>query len=87
MSDAMWFSAVRQDYMLWAALLWRFEHETDGPLEWALILLLTTSFGAVAFAKSLFPHWSNHPAAAGLRVYEANVFYVNALFDRLIGGC
>lgn len=56
-----------------------------GPLEWALIMLLIISFGAVAFAQSLFPHWSHHPAASGLRVHVCNGLYVNALFDRLIG--
>lgn len=57
-----------------------------GPLEWALIVLGLLSFGAVAFAQALFPHWAHHPAAAGLRIHLANGLYANAVFDRLIGG-
>lgn len=57
-----------------------------GPLEWALIALTVLSFGGVAVAQALFPHWAHHPAAAGLRVHVANGFYLNAAFDRLIGG-
>lgn len=57
-----------------------------GPLEWSLLLLAVLSFGAVAVAQSLFPLWAYHPAAAGLRVHLANGLYVNALFDRLLGG-
>jgi NAD(P)H-quinone oxidoreductase subunit 5 len=57
-----------------------------GPLEWALIVLAIASFGAVAFAQALFPHWAHHPAAAGLRVHLANGLYLNAFLDRLIGG-
>jgi len=57
-----------------------------GPLEWALIALTVLSFGVVAVAQALFPHWAHHPAAAGLRVHVANGFYLNAAFDRLIGG-
>ncbi len=55
-------------------------------LEWALIVLTLLSFGAVAFAQALFPHWAGHPALAGLRVHLANGFYGNAAFDRLTGG-
>ncbi len=55
-------------------------------LEWALIVLTLLSFGIVAFAQALFPHWAGHPALAGLRVHLANGFYGNAIFDRLIGG-
>jgi hypothetical protein len=55
-------------------------------LEWALIVLTLGSFGAVAVAQSLFPHWAHHPAAAGLRVHMANGLYLNATLDRLIGG-
>ena len=55
-------------------------------LEWALIVLTLLSFGAVAFAQALFPHWAGHPALAGLRVHLANGFYGNAIFDRLTGG-
>ncbi|MDE2333982.1 MAG: oxidoreductase [Rhodospirillales bacterium] len=55
-------------------------------LQWILILLAVASFGAVAVAQAAFPLWSGHPAAAGLRVHLANGCYVNALFDRLIGG-
>jgi NAD(P)H-quinone oxidoreductase subunit 5 len=57
-----------------------------GALEWALIVLAVASFGLVALAQALFPHWAHHPAAAGLRVHLANGFYLNALLDRLIGG-
>jgi NAD(P)H-quinone oxidoreductase subunit 5 len=59
---------------------------SPGPLEWTLMLLAVVSFGAVAVAQSLFPLWAYHPAAAGLRVHLANGLYVNALFDRLLGG-
>ncbi|MCL4187664.1 MAG: oxidoreductase [Rhodobacteraceae bacterium] len=57
-----------------------------GALEWALIVLVVASFGAVALAQALFPHWAHHPAAAGLRVHLANGLYLNAALDRLIGG-
>ena len=57
-----------------------------GPLEWALIVLALLSFGLVAFAQALFPHWAHHPATAGLRVHVANGLYLNALLDRAIGG-
>jgi NADH:ubiquinone oxidoreductase subunit 5 (subunit L)/multisubunit Na+/H+ antiporter MnhA subunit len=57
-----------------------------GPLEWALIVLALLSFGLVAVAQALFPHWAHHPAAAGLRVHMANGLYLNATLDRLIGG-
>lgn len=56
------------------------------PLEWALMGLALLSFGSVAVAQALLPHWAGHPAVAGLRVHLANGFYVNAVFDRLIGG-
>jgi NAD(P)H-quinone oxidoreductase subunit 5 len=59
---------------------------SPGPLEWSLMLLAVVSFGAVAVAQSLFPLWAYHPAAAGLRVHLSNGLYVNALFDRLLGG-
>ncbi|WP_127520016.1 proton-conducting transporter membrane subunit [Mesorhizobium sp. Z1-4] len=55
-----------------------------GPLEWALIVLALVSFGLVAFAQAMFPLWSNHPAAAGLRVHLSNGLYANAVFDRLV---
>ena len=57
-----------------------------GPLEGALLVLVIFSFGAVAVAQALFPHWAHHPAAAGLRVHLANGLYLNAALDRLIGG-
>jgi len=57
-----------------------------GPLEWALIVLALMSFGLVAIAQALFPHWAYHPAAAGLRVHLANGLYLNAVLDRMIGG-
>ncbi|WP_022727963.1 proton-conducting transporter transmembrane domain-containing protein [Fodinicurvata sediminis] len=56
-----------------------------GPLEWALLMLTVSSFCMVAVAQAMFPLWSNHPAAAGLRVHLVNGLYVNAVFDRLIG--
>lgn len=56
------------------------------PLEWALIILMMLSFGLVAIAQSMFPLWAYHPAAAGLRVHLANGLYINALFDRMLGG-
>ncbi|KPQ01210.1 MAG: NAD(P)H-quinone oxidoreductase subunit 5 [Rhodobacteraceae bacterium HLUCCA12] len=56
-----------------------------GPLEWTLIVLALFSFGLVAVAQAMFPLWSNHPAAAGLRVHLSNGLYANAVFDRLIG--
>ena len=62
------------------------ETPAPGPLEWALILLALASFGAVALAQAVFPLWSQHPAARGLRVHLANGLYANALFDRLTGG-
>lgn len=57
-----------------------------GALEWALILLALASFGTVAIAQALFPHWAHHPATAGLRVHLANGLYFNAILDRMIGG-
>ncbi len=57
-----------------------------GALEWALLVLALTSFGMVAVAQALFPHWAHHPAAAGLRVHLANGLYINAVLDRLTGG-
>ena len=57
---------------------------SPGPLEWALIVLALFSFGLVAVAQAMFPLWSNHPAAAGLRVHLSNGLYANAVFDRLI---
>lgn len=56
-----------------------------GPLQWALILFALLSFGAVAVVQAMFPLWAEHPAAAGLRVHLSNGFYLNAIFDRLIG--
>jgi NAD(P)H-quinone oxidoreductase subunit 5 len=57
-----------------------------GPLEWTLMVLAVVTFGIVAVAQALFPLWAYHPAAAGLRVHLSNGLYVNALFDRLLGG-
>ncbi len=57
-----------------------------GPLEWALIVLAVATFGLVAVAQTLFPHWAHHPATAGLRVHVANGLYLNAVLDRMIGG-
>ena len=57
-----------------------------GPLETVLLVLAVTSFGLVAVVQAMFPLWAYHPAAAGLRVHLSNGFYVNAVFDRIIGG-
>lgn len=57
-----------------------------GPVEWGLIVLALTSFGLVAIVQAMFPLWAYHPAVSGLRVHLSNGFYVNATFDRLIGG-
>ncbi len=57
-----------------------------GPLEWSLLVLALLSFGTVAVAQALFPHWAHHPATAGLRVHLANGLYLNAVLDRMIGG-
>jgi NAD(P)H-quinone oxidoreductase subunit 5 len=57
-----------------------------GPLEWALMVLAVVSFGLVAVAQAMFPLWAYHPAAAGLRVHLSNGLYMNAVFDRLVGG-
>jgi NADH:ubiquinone oxidoreductase subunit 5 (subunit L)/multisubunit Na+/H+ antiporter MnhA subunit len=59
---------------------------TPGRLEWTLMILAVLSFGLVAIAQALFPLWSSHPAAAGLRVHLGNGLYVNALLDRMLGG-
>lgn len=59
---------------------------TPGRLEWTLMALAILSFGAVAIAQTLLPLWSNHPAAAGLRVHLANGLYLNAVLDRMLGG-
>lgn len=53
-----------------------------GALEWVLIVLGLTSFGAVAFAQALFPLWASHPAVAGLRVHLQNGLYLDLLYDR-----
>ena len=55
-------------------------------LDWALMIVAVLSFGGVAVAQALFPLWSGHPAAAGLRVHLSNGLYVNAVLDRLLGG-
>ena len=57
-----------------------------GPLEWAVIGLAVVSFGAMAVVQAMFPLWAYHPAAAGLRVHLSNGLYVNAIFDRVVGG-
>ena len=57
-----------------------------GRLEWTLMALAVLSFGLVAVAQALFPHWASHPAAAGLRVHLANGLYANAMMDRILGG-
>lgn len=57
-----------------------------GRLEWTLMALAVLSFGLVAVAQALFPHWASHPAVAGLRVHLSNGLYVNAITDRVLGG-
>lgn len=57
-----------------------------GRLEWTLMTLAVLSFGLVAVAQALFPLWSSHPAAAGLRVHLSNGLYANAMIDRVLGG-
>jgi NAD(P)H-quinone oxidoreductase subunit 5 len=52
-------------------------------LEWTIIGLAMLSFGLVAVTQAMFPLWSDHPAAAGLRIHLANGLYVNAVADRL----
>lgn len=59
---------------------------TPGPLEWGLIVLAVVSFGLVAIVQAMFPLWAYHPAAASLRVHLSNGFYVNAVFDKWLGG-
>ena len=60
--------------------------QVPGALEWALLVLALLSFGTVAVAQALFPHWAHHPATAGMRVHLANGLYLNAALDRMIGG-
>ncbi|EIL94772.1 MULTISPECIES: proton-conducting transporter membrane subunit [Rhodanobacter] len=55
-------------------------------LAWTLMMLAILSFGAVAVAQALLPLWAGHPAARGLRVHLSNGLYVNAAFERLLGG-
>ncbi len=57
-----------------------------GMAEWLLIGLAVCSFAAVALLQGMLPLWANHPAVAGLRVHISNGLYLNAIFDRLIGG-
>jgi NAD(P)H-quinone oxidoreductase subunit 5 len=57
-----------------------------GPLDWAMIVIALLTFGFVALVQSAFPLWSNHPAAASLRVHLSNGLYANAYVDRLLGG-
>jgi NAD(P)H-quinone oxidoreductase subunit 5 len=59
---------------------------TAGPLDWAMIVTALLTFGFVALIQSAFPLWSNHPAAASLRVHLSNGLYANAYIDRLLGG-
>ena len=59
---------------------------SPGPLQWGLIVLAVISFGLVAVVQAMFPLWAYHPAAAGLRVHLSNGFYLNAVFDRWLGG-
>lgn len=55
-------------------------------LAWTLMVLAILSFGAVAVAQALLPLWAEHPAARGLRVHLSNGLYINAAFERVLGG-
>lgn len=55
-------------------------------LEWALLTLAILTFGLTAFAQATFPIWASHPAVRGLRVHLTNGFYINAVWDRILGG-
>ena len=57
-----------------------------GPLDWAIIVIALLTFGFIAVVQSAFPLWSNHPAAASLRVHLSNGLYANAIVDRILGG-
>ena len=57
-----------------------------GPLDWAMIVIALLTFGFVAVVQAAFPLWSNHPAAASLRVHLSNGLYANAIVDRILGG-
>ncbi len=57
-----------------------------GRLEWTLVVLAVLSFGMLAVAQALFPLWSQHPAAASVRVHLSNGLYINATLDRMLGG-
>ncbi|MEP7186855.1 MAG: proton-conducting transporter membrane subunit [Rhodanobacter sp.] len=59
---------------------------TPDRLAWTLMVLAILSFGSVAVAQALLPLWAEHPAARGLRVHLSNGLYVNAAFERLLGG-
>ena len=56
-----------------------------GPLDWAMIVIALLTFGFVAISQAAFPLWSNHPAAASLRVHLSHGLYANAIVDRLVG--
>ncbi len=78
-------------FMLHAGIDWLMAGTLPVPaapdaLEWAVMVLVLTSFGAVALAQALFPLWAGHPAAQGLRVHLANGLYVAPLIDRLTNG-
>lgn len=47
--------------------------------------LALASFAAVTVLQSLVPRWNQRPAWRAARVHLANGFYVNALFNRLVG--
>ena len=57
-----------------------------GALEWLVLTLALASFGLLALVQAMFPLWSDHPAAAGLRVHLLNGCYANAVFDRVLRG-
>ena len=77
-------------FTLHAGIDWLMEGTLPVPLapdalEWAVMVLVLASFGAVALAQALFPLWAGHPAAQGLRIHLANGLYVAPLIDRLTG--
>ena len=77
---------VLQVFAVWLTSSVLPDTSAPGPLQWTLIVLAVFSFGLTAVVQAMFPLWAYHPAAAGLRVHLSNGFYVNAVFDRLLGG-
>lgn len=57
-----------------------------GLLDWVMIVIALLTFGFVSIVQAALPLWSNHPAAASLRVHLSNGLYANAVVDRMLGG-